>query len=44
MVRTFVAIDLSEEIRDAARRSQEILAGSGGRLAIVDPGNLHITL
>ncbi|MCM2465312.1 RNA 2',3'-cyclic phosphodiesterase [Methanoculleus oceani] len=44
MVRTFVAIDLSEEIRERARESQEILRRSGGRLAIVDPANLHITV
>ncbi|WP_292518953.1 RNA 2',3'-cyclic phosphodiesterase [Methanoculleus sp.] len=44
MVRTFVAIDLSEEIREKARLSQEILAESSGRLAIVAPANLHITL
>jgi len=44
MVRTFVAIDLPEAIRERARESQEILAQSGGRLAIVDPANLHITV
>ncbi|MCK9276924.1 MAG: RNA 2',3'-cyclic phosphodiesterase [Methanoculleus sp.] len=44
MVRTFVAIDLPQEIRERACESQEILAQSGGRLAIVDPANLHITL
>lgn len=44
MVRTFVAIDLAGDIREKARLSQEILAKSGGRLAIVDPANLHITL
>lgn len=44
MVRTFVAIDLSEEIRERARESQEILRRSEGRLAIVDPANLHITV
>ncbi|MCK8518275.1 RNA 2',3'-cyclic phosphodiesterase [Methanoculleus sp. 7T] len=44
MVRTFVAIDLPDEIRERVRESQAILAESGGRLAIVDPANLHITL
>ena len=44
MVRTFVAIDLPEEIRERVRKSQAILAQSGGRLALVDPANLHITL
>ncbi len=44
MVRTFVAIDLSGDIRGKARESQACLAQAGGRLAIVDPANLHITL
>ncbi len=44
MVRTFVAIDLPEEIRERARESRATLAGFGGRLAIVDPANLHITV
>ena len=44
MVRTFVAIDLPEEIRERIRESRTILAGAGGRLAIVDPANLHITV
>ena len=44
MVRTFVAIDLPEEIRERVRKSQAILAQSGGRLALVDPANLHVTL
>ncbi|MFA7562064.1 MAG: RNA 2',3'-cyclic phosphodiesterase [Methanoculleus sp.] len=44
MVRTFVAIDLPEDIRERARESQAILRRSSGRLAIVDPANLHITV
>ncbi|MDD4567192.1 2'-5'-RNA ligase [Methanoculleus chikugoensis] len=44
MVRTFVAIDLPEDIRERARESQEILKRSSGRLAIVDPANLHLTV
>jgi len=44
MVRTFVAIDLPEDIRERARESQEILRRSSGRLAIVDPANLHLTV
>ncbi|NQS73269.1 MAG: RNA 2',3'-cyclic phosphodiesterase [Methanoculleus sp.] len=44
MVRTFVAIDLPEEIRERIRESRAILAGAGGRLAIVDPASLHITV
>ena len=44
MVRTFVAIDLPEEIRESIRASQDILRQAEGRLAIVDPVNLHITV
>lgn len=44
MVRTFVAIDLSEDIRRKAHEVQACFAQSEGRLAIVDPANLHITL
>ncbi|NLZ30170.1 MAG: RNA 2',3'-cyclic phosphodiesterase [Methanomicrobiales archaeon] len=44
MVRTFVAIDLPEEIQERIRESRAILAEAGGRLAIVDPVNLHITV
>jgi len=44
MVRTFVAIDLTEEIRERARESQEILREAPGRLAFVEPENIHITL
>ena len=44
MVRTFVAIDLPEDIRERARESQEILRRSSGRLAIVAPANLHLTV
>ena len=44
MVRTFVAIDLPEDIRERARESQETLRWSSGRIAIVDPTNLHLTV
>ncbi|WP_301663777.1 RNA 2',3'-cyclic phosphodiesterase [Methanoculleus frigidifontis] len=44
MVRTFVAVDLPAGMQDRLRESQEILARSKGRLAIVAPTNLHITL
>jgi len=44
MVRTFVAIDLPEAIRERARASQAALARAEGRLAIVDPANLHVTV
>jgi 2'-5' RNA ligase len=44
MVRAFVAIDLPDEIRERVRESQAILARSGGRLSIVEPINIHITL
>ncbi len=44
MVRTFVAIDLPDAIRERARESQDILRQAEGRLAIVDPANLHVTV
>ncbi len=44
MVRAFVAIDLPAEIRERIRESQKIVARSGGRLNIVEPANIHITL
>ncbi|NLB00681.1 MAG: RNA 2',3'-cyclic phosphodiesterase, partial [Methanomicrobiales archaeon] len=44
MVRTFVAIDLPEDIRERAGESRAVLRRSSGRLAIVDPANLHITV
>ncbi len=44
MVRSFVAIDLSEEIRRKIRESQDLLERCDARLSIVAPANIHITL
>lgn len=44
MVRTFVAIDLPEDMRDDMNKVRTILAEAKGRLTIVNPANLHITL
>ncbi len=44
MVRAFVAIDLTEEIRNAFLELQEPLRGIRGGLRVVDPALLHMTL
>ncbi|MCQ1539105.1 RNA 2',3'-cyclic phosphodiesterase [Methanocalculus taiwanensis] len=44
MVRAFVAIDLVASLREAFSLVQEPLKTCSGRLAIVDPSLLHITL
>jgi len=44
MVRTFIAIELSEQIRRNIREIQAIIGLSDARLTFVDPGAAHITL
>ena len=44
MVRIFVAIDLPDPLRRVLSEVQEPLRSISGRLAIVDPSLLHITL
>jgi RNA 2',3'-cyclic 3'-phosphodiesterase len=44
MVRTFIALELSDEIRRRIKESQEILLRCGARLTPVDPKSAHITL
>ena len=44
MVRTFIAIDLTPEVRERMRGPQEALAGCRARLTIVKPDAIHITL
>lgn len=44
MVRLFIAIDLNESCRKTLSSLQNPLTGVKGRLAIVDPSLLHITL
>jgi 2'-5' RNA ligase len=44
MVRTFVAVDLPEEMQARIAERAEGLRGPGGRLAFVDPAQIHVTL
>jgi 2'-5' RNA ligase len=44
MVRTFVAVDLPDEIRRSLGEAAQQLRGSTARLAFVDPALIHITL
>ncbi len=44
MVRTFVAVDLPEEMRARIAEAAQALRGTGGRLAFVDPSQIHVTL
>ena len=44
MVRAFVAIELSDAVKEGLGRAQERLRTVGGRLNLVDPALAHITL
>ncbi len=44
MVRAFVAIDLSPEIREQLREVEEAIRKSRARLNLVDPSIIHITV
>jgi 2'-5' RNA ligase len=44
MVRAFIALELSGEIRDRLREAQETLRGCLARFTFVDPAIIHITL
>jgi len=44
MVRSFVALELSKDIRDQLALVQDILRGCKARLTFVDPKNIHITV
>jgi 2'-5' RNA ligase len=43
MVRTFVALELSGEIKDRLKEAQQVLRGCSARLTFVDPAFIHIT-
>jgi RNA 2',3'-cyclic 3'-phosphodiesterase len=43
MVRTFVALELSGEIREQLKEAQQVLRGCSARLTFVDPALIHIT-
>lgn len=44
MVRTFVAVDLPEELRERVAETAQALRGSAARLTFVAPGQIHVTL
>ena len=44
MVRTFIAIDLTPEVRERMSGPQGVLAGCRARLTLVKPASIHITL
>lgn len=44
MVRAFIAIELSDEVRENIRRAQQVLLQSDARITPVDPRQAHITL
>ena len=44
MVRTFVAFELSAEIREQLAAAQNVLRGCSARLTFVDPALIHITV
>lgn len=43
MVRTFIALELSDEIKDQLTSAQQQLRGCRARLTFVEPKNIHIT-
>jgi len=43
-MRTFIAIEISDEIRNALAQTQSHLKYSGADVKWVDPGNIHLTL
>lgn len=44
MVRTFVALELSESVRGQLKEAQDVLKTSSSRLTFVDPPLIHITV
>jgi 2'-5' RNA ligase len=44
MVRAFIALELSEEIRKRLREAQDTLRTSSARMTFVEPENIHITV
>ena len=44
MVRTFVALELSEAVRGQLKEAQDVLKTSSSRLTFVDPSLIHITV
>jgi len=44
MVRAFVALELSKDIKDQLSSAQDAIRGCRARLTFVDPKNIHITV
>ena len=44
MVRVFLALELSPEIRDRLKAAQDTLRSCSARMTFVEPGNIHITV
>jgi 2'-5' RNA ligase len=44
MVRTFIALELPEEIQAQLAAAQDVLRGSSARLTFMDPALIHITV
>lgn len=44
MVRAFIALEISREMKDRLQEAQEMLRGSAARLTFVEPENIHITV
>ncbi len=43
MVRAFIALELSDEIKNELTSAQQTLRGCRSRLTFVNPGNIHVT-
>jgi 2'-5' RNA ligase len=44
MVRAFIALELSKDIKDQLSSAQDAIRGCRARLTFVDPKNIHITI
>jgi RNA 2',3'-cyclic 3'-phosphodiesterase len=44
MVRTFIALELSDGIRERLHEAQQVLRGCSARLTFVDPALIHLTV
>jgi 2'-5' RNA ligase len=43
-MRTFIAIELTPEVRESLKKLQDLLKASGADVKWVEPGNIHLTL
>ncbi len=44
MVRLFIAVEISDEVREEIRRAQQVLRTTKARVSLVDPAIIHLTL